>query len=98
MDAVVEDDEVTPVLAYILGLAGLFGGDELDTVVEGIRLQAGASPVVVTPVGAPDPSGDVAGLADALSGRGDVAAALAGVEPEVASRLAALARKLTPVD
>ena len=95
----IETEEVTPVLAYILGLAGTFGREELDTVVAGIRLRAGALPVLVTPVGSADESlADLAELADALSGRADLDVALRGADPEVARRLSALARRLEPVD
>jgi uncharacterized protein (TIGR03083 family) len=98
VDVPVEQDEVMPVLAYILGLVGLFDSEPLDLVVAGIRVQAGVAPVVVTPVGSPDGAVDVSRLADALSGRGDLAAGLVGTDPAAADRLAALVRFLEPAD
>jgi uncharacterized protein (TIGR03083 family) len=94
----VEADEVTPVLTYIVGLAGLFAGEPFDTVVAGVRVNASAPPVVVTPVAALDGSTDLAAMADALSGRGDIDAVLHGTEPAVVRRLGALARFLEPAD
>jgi uncharacterized protein (TIGR03083 family) len=97
VDVPVEDDEVTPVLAYILGLVGLFDSEPLDVAIDGLRVQAGTLPVVVTQVGGGG-SVDVARLADALSGRGDLSAGVAGTDPAVARRLGALARFLEPTD
>jgi uncharacterized protein (TIGR03083 family) len=89
VDVPVVEDEVAPVLAYMLGLVGLFDSAELDAVVEGIHVQAGTRPVVVTPVDALGAPTEAADLADALSGRGGATRA--------EGRLGALARFLTPV-
>jgi uncharacterized protein (TIGR03083 family) len=98
VDVPVVEDEAMPVLAYILGLVGLFDSAELDTVIEGIHVKAGTPPVIVTPVGAPNGAADVAALADALSGRGDVEQVLSRTFPDAAPRLGALVRFLEPAD
>jgi uncharacterized protein (TIGR03083 family) len=99
LDLPLEADEVTPVLGYALGLAGVFVRDPLDTVVAGMRVRAGTRPVIVTPAdAATDHSTDAAALADALSGRGDIEHALPDADPAVAHTLGALARRLQPVE
>jgi uncharacterized protein (TIGR03083 family) len=97
VDVPVVEHEAIPVLAYILGLVGLFDAEELDIEVEGIRVKAGTPPVVVTPIGSPGGAVDVGTLNDALSGRSDIARVLSGY-PEDAHRLGALARFLEPAD
>ena len=90
-------DERHVVLAWSLAIVGLFGGEPLDAVVAGFRVSAGAGPVTVVPVddtldaGVPVLRGDPAVIADALSGRGSLDAALDG-HPAIVHRLGVLAR------
>jgi uncharacterized protein (TIGR03083 family) len=91
----VVDDETLPVLAYSLGIVGIFNilnSEPNDAVVAGVRVTAGEGPVVVIPVGDGDSNAEVAAIIDALSGRGRVEEVLRGVDPEVVHRLGALAR------
>lgn len=91
----VVDDETLPVLAYSLGIVGIFNilnSEPNDAVVAGVRVTAGEGPVVVTPVGDGDSEAEVAAIIDALSGRGRVEDVLSGVDPEVLHRLGALSR------
>jgi uncharacterized protein (TIGR03083 family) len=89
-----ERDEALAVLAYGLAIVGMFIGEPTDVVIGGVRLVAGEAPVVTTPV--TEPSDAVGTLVDALAGRGDVAAELAGTDPDVVHRLGVLARSFNP--
>ena len=90
----VESDEALPALAYGLAIVGTLIREPTDVVIDGMRLIAGEAPVVATPVR--EPSEAVGPIVDALAGRGDVAAALAGTDPDVVHRLGALARSFNP--
>jgi uncharacterized protein (TIGR03083 family) len=88
----VVDEEAVPILAYCLAVAGVFISEPTDTVIAGVRLTTGGGEPSVTRLvgdGRPD-----AGLIDALSGRGELDAALPGVEAEIVHRLGALSRVL----
>ena len=84
----VDPAESTPIMAYTLVLVGVFLREPVDTVVAGVRLETGP-PITVTPVSQPDPS--FPSIVDELSGRGGDGV-LASTEPDVAVRLAGLAR------
>ena len=95
-----DPDEETVVLAWSLAIVGLFGSDELDAIVAGVRVTAGAGLVTVAPVGdardagVPVLRGDPAVVSDALSGRGSLDDALDG-HPAIVHRLGSLARFFT---
>ena len=91
----VEDSEATPVLAYSLAVVGTLIEEPTDAIVAGVHIVAGDPPTRATPVSeGADPK--AAEIIDALLGRGRVADALEGVDPDVAQRLGALARIFRP--
>ena len=86
----VPDDEAVPVLAYNLVLVGVFISEPIAAVIAGVHLTAGGgAPSVTRPEGTATPSAE---LIDALSGRGDLDAALPGVDSETVHRLGVLSR------
>jgi uncharacterized protein (TIGR03083 family) len=88
----VEVDEAVPVLAYTLAIVGTIVSDPTDIVIAGVRVAIGDPPVVTTPLTSSEVEPQTAGIIDALSGRGRIADALAGFDPDVTRRFGALAR------
>jgi uncharacterized protein (TIGR03083 family) len=93
----VEDDEATAVLAYSFAIVGTLIKEPTDATLSGVHIVAGneGSPSRATPLSAvvgtnaPD-------VIDALLGRGNIEQALAGSDPDVVRRFAALARIFSP--
>lgn len=90
LEVTVADDESMPILAYSLALAGTLVDGSSDAVIAGVRLVTGDGPPTVTPVAAA--GREPAPVIDALSGRGDIEQALAGLDPDLVYRLGALSR------
>jgi len=91
----VEESEALPVLAYSFAIVGTLIKEPTDVIVAGVRVVAGDSPSRATPV---TDAVDVnaARIIDALLGRGNVAEALTGADPDVVDRFGALARIFSP--
>ncbi len=89
----VEADELVPVLAYSLALVGTLVGEPVDVKVAGFRLVTGDGNPCVTPSNAGVRcDAETAAVVDALAGRGRLEDALSQAQPDVMSRLDALAR------
>jgi uncharacterized protein (TIGR03083 family) len=96
IEPLVDPREASTVLAYSLALAGRFISEPTDAVVGGVRLVIDEDKSSVTVASDVDPV-EAATLIDALSGRGDLEAAVRDIEPAVAERLGSLARFFTSV-
>ena len=92
VDVAVVADEDAAVLTYVLAATGTLIREPTDAVIAGVRLTVDGGVSAATP---DDVESGAVGIIDALSGRGDVEAALSGVDPEVVQRLGVLGNLLS---
>ena len=95
MPTPVEGSETLPVLAYSLAIVGTLINEPTDVVVAGVHVVTGDAPARATPI-ANAVGTNAAEIIDALLGRGDVAEALADMDPEIVDRFGTLARIFSP--
>jgi uncharacterized protein (TIGR03083 family) len=89
----VEPEELGPVVVYTLALVGTFLPEPIEVEVAGARLDTSdGTPRVTQPGDGVRGDEQTAALVDALAGRGRWEDALSSAEPQVASRIGALAR------
>jgi hypothetical protein len=89
------DNEAGPVATYVVGVAATFASGPITTVIAGVRVRIGDGPPEVAPEsGVHLHDSEIAGVIDALCGRGSLDSALRGHDAAAVEQFGTLARLL----